>query len=259
MYSIDEISSRVRSFPRWHYEFDLKGIKTVTLEANWVNRHAQRRKYFFDPLVKWYGGSLHGKRILDLGCNAGFWSLNAVQAGCDFVLGIDGRKMHIEQANFVFDVHAVPAHKYLFLEDNVFNYHYEKYAPFDIVFCLGLFYHINRHIELLRSITSLSPEVLIIDTSLTAMRGSFLKLAKDDVNEPRMSIDHALVYYPTAEAVIDLVSEFGFSVVMLKPLFDDYDGALDYKNGSRRAFVCSSCKALENFPAPFETVDELPY
>src|SRR5215212_7167970 len=30
-------------------------------------------KYFFDPLVHLLGGSLTGKRALDLGCNAGFW------------------------------------------------------------------------------------------------------------------------------------------------------------------------------------------
>ena len=33
--------------------------------------------------------------------NAGFWALHAVRAGCDFVLGIDARELHIEQARLV--------------------------------------------------------------------------------------------------------------------------------------------------------------
>ncbi|MGH2699183.1 MAG: DUF1698 domain-containing protein, partial [Actinomycetota bacterium] len=53
------------------------------------------------------GGSLRGKRVLDLGCNAGFWSLEALDRGADFVLGIDGRDMHIEQAEFVFEVKEI--------------------------------------------------------------------------------------------------------------------------------------------------------
>jgi SAM-dependent methyltransferase len=259
VYTTNEIAAKANGFPRWHYEFDLKGIKTITLEANWVNRHAQRKKHFFDPLVQWYGGSLQGKRLLDLGCNAGFWSLHAILAGCDYVLGVDGRRMHVEQANFVFEVYEVEPHRYKFLEDNIFNFTYEKYGPFDIVLCLGLFYHINRHVELLRSIKSLNPEVLIIDTSLTAMKGSFLELRKDDVSEPRMSTDYSLVYYPTASAVIDLVAEFGFSVIMLKPDFSNYDGAEDYRTGARRAFICSAKTSLNSFPADKETVDGLPY
>ena len=34
-------------------------------------------------------GSLKGLRVLGLGCNAGWWSLKAIEAGCDFVAGID--------------------------------------------------------------------------------------------------------------------------------------------------------------------------
>src|SRR5207244_13180843 len=49
------------------------------------------------------GGSLQGRRVLDLECNAGLWSLLALQAGAEFVLGTAGRRMFIEQAEFVFE------------------------------------------------------------------------------------------------------------------------------------------------------------
>src|SRR5918998_5027763 len=87
----EEIQKKIASFARWHYRFDLKGNLTPIYEPSWENRHEQRRKYFFEPLVQLFGGSLAGKRVLDLGCNAGFWSLAAAQAGCDYVLGVDGR------------------------------------------------------------------------------------------------------------------------------------------------------------------------
>jgi 2-polyprenyl-3-methyl-5-hydroxy-6-metoxy-1,4-benzoquinol methylase len=97
----DRLRERIADFPRWHYEFDLGGVRTPIAHRTYVNRHAQRREYFFIPLIRLCGGSPAGKRVLDLGCNAGFWSLAAVEAGAEAVVGIDGRQMHIDQANLV--------------------------------------------------------------------------------------------------------------------------------------------------------------
>src|SRR3954451_7714811 len=101
------LRERVAGFPQWHYEFDLGGVRTPIFDQAHVNRHAQRRAYFFEPLVRLCGGSLAGRRVLALGCNAGFWSLAAIDAGADFVLGIDARRMHVEQANLVFEAKGV--------------------------------------------------------------------------------------------------------------------------------------------------------
>lgn len=77
----EEIRAKIASFPRWHYQFDLAGNLTPIFREKWIVRHRERKRYFFDPVVQLFGGSLKGKRVLDLGCNAGFWSLNAAEAG----------------------------------------------------------------------------------------------------------------------------------------------------------------------------------
>ena len=117
----EEIERKIAAFPRWHYEFDLRGHRTPIFRRAHAARHRQRQRYFFEPLVRLFGGSLEGKRVLDLGCNAGFWSLLSVEAGCEYVLGIDGRRMHVEQANFVFQVRGVERSRYEFLEANLFD------------------------------------------------------------------------------------------------------------------------------------------
>src|SRR5690348_7260853 len=117
-----DLSSRIAAFPRWHYEFDLGGERTPIFDPAHRNRHAQRRRYFFDPLVQLAGGTLKGKRVLDLGCNAGFWSLLAVQAGADHVLGIDGRQMHVDQANLVFEASGIAPERYDFRAANIFDF-----------------------------------------------------------------------------------------------------------------------------------------
>ncbi len=92
----EQIVEKIFSFPQGHYRFDLASNPTPIPNENWAIRHPQRKRYFFDPLVDLLGGSLKGQRVVDLGCNAGFWSLCAVQSGCDFVQGIDGRQMHVD-------------------------------------------------------------------------------------------------------------------------------------------------------------------
>jgi len=212
-------------------------------------RHKERKKYFFDFLVQLLGGSLVGKRVLDLGCNAGFWSLCAVESGCDFVLGIDGRLMHIDQANFVFRVNQVEKSKYDFIEGNIFNLDLRQFGAFDVVLCLGLMYHINKHVNLLESIDYINNDILVIDTDLHQLPGSYLKLQHEPLSDPRNAVAHELVMAPTRQAVSDLVQEFGYSVVTLKPRFQTYTGSRDYQLRARRAFLCAKQTDLTRLPA----------
>lgn len=118
----EALRQAIAAFPRWHYEFDLDGVRTPIADPTRINRHKQRKAYFFQPLVEACGGSLAGKRVLDLGCNAGFWSLAAIEAGADFVLGLDGRVMHIEQARLVFAEKRIDPRRYCFAEADFFEF-----------------------------------------------------------------------------------------------------------------------------------------
>ena len=234
-----EIIARINSFPRWHYQFDLKGSLTPIFERGHANRHIQRKKYFFDPLVARLGGSLVGKRVLDLGCNAGFWSLCAAQSGCDYVLGIDGRQMHIDQANFVFEVNEVDKRRYQFVCGNIFEADLRQFGMFDIVFCFGLMYHISKPIELMEKISQVNSDILLIDTAILGLPGSFLGIRRNPLDEPRSSVDYEVVFLPTKQALCDIVRQFSYQVMMLKPAFSDHGGALDYQYRQRRAFLCA--------------------
>ena len=255
----EENKHKIASSARWHYQFDLKGNLTPVHRDGRVNRHKQRKKYFFDPLVELFGGSLEGKRVLDLGCNAGFWSLCAVEAGCDYVLGIDGRQMHVDQANFVFEVKEVQRGRYDFIVDNLFQVDFREFGSFDVVLCLGLMYHISKHVELMEKISEVNDDVLLIDTVLSRARGSFLELRRENIEKDfRAAVDRRLVMHPTKQAVRDLVEEFGYSVVTLEPDFRDERGELDwtggrgYREGRRRAFICSKRTDLSRLPAKIE-------
>src|SRR5215212_3883222 len=188
----EEIKQKIASFPRWHYQFDLRGNLTPIFKESHVKRHAQRKKLFFDPLVELFGGSLEGKRVLDLGCNAGFWALSAAQAGCDYVQGIDGRQMHVDQANFVFEAKEVERERFDFFLGNLFETDLRRFGAFDVVLCLGLMYHVSKHVELMEKISEVNTDVPVIDTPLSVACGSFLELRRASTTGFRMAVDRGL-------------------------------------------------------------------
>lgn len=236
----DELRARVASFPQWHYEFDLGGgIRTPIFDPQHANRHAQRKEYFFSPLVQVCGGSLSGKRVLDLGCNAGFWSLAAVEAGADFVLGVDARRMHIDQANLVFEAKGVDPGRYRFELGDIFDLDLGE-ERFDVALCLGLLYHVSTPFQLLERISEWNTDLLVIDTTLaTGVYGPYFKIVGQDLEDPRAAADLPVALHPTAQAVVALVKRYGYRTVMLRPEFTSWEGAERYAEGSRRAFMCA--------------------
>jgi SAM-dependent methyltransferase len=241
-----EIRARVESFPRWHYEFDLQGIKTPIFDPAHRNRHVQRVAYFFEPMVKMFGGSLAGKRVLDLGCNAGFWSLKAMEAGADYVLGIDGRQMHVDQANLVFEVNQVDRSRYEFRTANLFTEDFSGERPFDIVLCLGLMYHVSKTVELIERASSVNTDVLIIDTAISTDAGSLVRVHHENLDEPRNAVDYETVFAPTRQAIIEIAEMFGYKVAPMALHATNYNGMRRYKWGSWLAFVCAKKSDLSS-------------
>jgi len=234
----EKIEREVNRLSPWHYQFELCGALTPIHAKEWINRHQQRKRYFFDPLVK--ANLFNGKRVLDLGCNAGFWALNAIDAGCEYVLGIDAREVHIEQANLVFRLMGVPAPRYRFIRDNVFTESRDLWGvQFDIVLCLGLLYHVCKPVELLEKISRVNTDLLLIDSTICDNDGSIIELREEPLDDPRMSADYELVFLPSPKAVHKMVAAVGYCCHTLEPEFDNWEGCDDFRGGDRYAFACS--------------------
>jgi hypothetical protein len=121
----------------------------------------------------------------------------------------------------------------------VFDVDFPSLGQFDLVFCLGLLYHVSKPIELLEKIASVNSDILLIDTRVAKGKGSFIEIRHEDTSDPRNALDYQLVFRPSKLAVVEMSRQFGYRSVMLKPRFDDYEGAHVYKKGTRRAFICS--------------------
>jgi 2-polyprenyl-3-methyl-5-hydroxy-6-metoxy-1,4-benzoquinol methylase len=238
-----ELRERVEAFPTWHYEFDLGDVTTPVNEKQKVNRHIQRKRIGFDPLVRVAGGSLRGKRVLDLGCNAGYWSLAAIEADADLVFGIDGRQMHVDQANLVFEAKGIDPARYRFECGNIFEYDFSR--DFDVVLCLGLMYHISKPVELFEVISRVNASLVLIDTIVNLIPVSAFRVVRERVDVPLNAVDYETVLIPSRQAVLDIAKQFGFDGAVVAQHITDYTGMKDYKARSRAAIICAKGISLD--------------
>ena len=167
--------------------------------------------------------------------------------------------MHVDQANFVFEVKNVKKERYDFVLGDIFETDLTQFGTFDVVLCLGLMYHISKPVELLEKISAVNDDLLVIDTSLSGAKGSFLELIQQYPDSYMSAVDRPIAMKPTKQAVRDLAEHFGYSVVTLEPDFRNkkgepaWAGGQDYRRGSRRAFICAKKTDLSCLPAEVES------
>jgi tRNA (mo5U34)-methyltransferase len=131
----EAIERRVRELGDWFHNIDLHGIQTAP--------HHFLGDY---PAVKWrrfanaLPADLRGRTVLDIGCNAGFYSIEMKRRGAERVVAIDSDRDYLDQARFAAEVSGVDLE---LRELSVYDVG-ALGERFDIVLFLGVLYHL-RH------------------------------------------------------------------------------------------------------------------
>src|SRR5437868_9333546 len=130
-----EIQEHVHELGNWFHNLDLRGVKTAP------------NHFLGDyPQVKWKQFShaipedMTGKSVLDIGCNAGFYSLEMKRRGAERVVAIDFDEQYLAQARFAAEVNETEIE---FRKLSVYDVA-SLGEKFDVVFFMGVFYHL-RH------------------------------------------------------------------------------------------------------------------
>ncbi len=133
--STEEIRNRVRELGDWFHNLNLNGVQTAP------------NHFLGDyPEIKWRNfanaipADLRGKTVLDIGCNAGFYSLEMKRRGAARVLGVDFDEAYLAQARFAAEITGADIE---FRKLSVYEVG-SLGEKFDIVLFLGVFYHL-RH------------------------------------------------------------------------------------------------------------------
>jgi SAM-dependent methyltransferase len=221
----------------WHYPFELpSGTTKPSRPGVDPARHWRRKRHFFDPLIRVYGGSLRGKNVLDLGCCQGFWSMHASRAGACCV-GIDSSEAFVREASAVAEVLAIENCEFrcFHLENDPW---WQDVAPAHITFFLGLFYHLADPLFVLRKAAVLTLETMVVDTESVAGAGSYLKIVPRQAQEfttRNSNITTGIRVVPTRQAVHELLADQGFSDIQY--LSPDSSMPSEYLSGERVSFI----------------------
>ena len=106
-----------------------------------------------------YPSGKEGLRLIDLGCLEGGYTVEFARLGLS-ALGLDVRETNIEACRYVQSKVNLP--NLDFVRDDVWNA--AQYGTFDITFCCGLFYHVDRPRELLNLLSNMTKRLLILQT-----------------------------------------------------------------------------------------------
>ncbi|HEU4960656.1 MAG TPA: DUF1698 domain-containing protein [Sphingomonas sp.] len=230
------MESELKRLAPFHHAIDLPyGLSTHLPEFSRQEREKTRLKSLLDhawpAILEACGGTLEGKRVLDIACNCGGFAVAAAQAGAKQVVGIDVEDHYLEQANFIRDALALDNLEYRKL-------HLEELSPetvgrFDLILCFGILYHLENPVLSLKRIAGVADGALVVDTTLMRIPviNNLLKRwpmwhmkcvpAVDDtawnITTSRWRKAEFLQFYPNAAAVIELMRYAGFDGVRQLP------------------------------------------
>ncbi len=182
-------------------------------------------------------------RVLDLARHDGRWSLAALDADADYVLGIEARPHLAEKSRKILAKYGFDAKRFqVVVDDCVEAIDDLEPGRFNIVLCLGFFYHTMHHYRLLAQIRRLNPGLLILDTVLSADAQPSIVMRSEDAERNGSAIRTvahkrgALVGTPTIRGLGMMLDHLGFTgeFVDWKHLdLSDWIGVKDYREGRR--------------------------
>jgi tRNA (mo5U34)-methyltransferase len=157
----EELAEKVAGLGPWFHNMDLNGV--MTAPNHFLGDY---------PAVKWKSfeqtipRDLRGKTVLDIGCNAGFYSIEMKRRGADRVVGIDHDDDYLRQARFAAEVSGLDIE---FRRMSVYDIG-QLGEKFDVVLFLGVLYHLRHPLLALDLLHAHVTRDLLVFQSL--MRGS---------------------------------------------------------------------------------------
>jgi tRNA (mo5U34)-methyltransferase len=157
-----EISIALARLQPWFHCIDLGGgLKTKT--ASVMGEPIEHPEPTWQIIRQCLPADLSGKSVLDVGCNGGFYSVEAKRRGAKRVLGVDAQRKHIRQALFVRQVLRLDIE---YRRMDVYELDPRVIGEFDVTLALGLVYHLKHLVLGLEKLYGVTRELLILETAI---------------------------------------------------------------------------------------------
>ena len=244
------IKKQVKNLNPWFYQVDIFGVrvkpgiyptkfKRDLSTYGLINRQIYRKVLLVKEVTKRF--DFTDARILDLGCNCGYWSsIYITRYGADSLVGIEGSEIYVKQADLYYKSLGI-REKATFIFDNIMEYNYDQWrdSPFDFVLCAGILYHVKNHEELLTRISQVNRKALVIDTRISEEGDEYIEPGNLCFNAIEATRDKKV---PTKDGLIRTLRELGYETEIISPIFKNLYGVQgddDYTTGRR---ICMFCR-----------------
>jgi hypothetical protein len=146
-----------------------------------INRVNARFKVFMEP----FKADFTNARVLDLASHDGRWTYAALKLGAAHVTGIEARPELIAKGKHIFDRDEFRGRS-TFLAGDIFEVMpqlQKQGEKFDIVLCLGIFYHVMDHYRLVKLMCGFNPRMIILDSGLINDDKPYIQLRTERTDE----------------------------------------------------------------------------
>lgn len=133
--SAEQIRARVKELGKWFHNLNLRGIQTAP--DHFLGDYPRNKWTHFADAIP---ADLNGRTVLDIGCNAGFYSIEMKRRGADRVVGIDFDEVYLAQARFAAEICGADIE---FRQLSVYDVA-RLGEKFDVILFMGVLYHL-RH------------------------------------------------------------------------------------------------------------------
>jgi 2-polyprenyl-3-methyl-5-hydroxy-6-metoxy-1,4-benzoquinol methylase len=200
---------RASRYAYWHYSFDLGDGVTVAATLDGImGVHRLNQRILFRLIDDSFDLSGH-KTCLDAACSSGYHSFGLAAKGLS-VVAIDIDAPSIEQALFVQSCVETPTAKSVqFRRQDLLEL--ETSTQYDVVFCSGLFYHLQDLVGGARKLFAAARAGAVVHSFVSAAAGDVLELA--DVRKYCCCFPGEFSFVPTASLLERILVHVGFTDV----------------------------------------------
>jgi tRNA (mo5U34)-methyltransferase len=199
------LRSQIEAEPSWFLNQDLGG---GLVTPGWSDPANEKLPYFGLP------EDMSGMRVLDIGCNEGFFSFEAERRGAESVIGIDSSPVVVQHFHLCRMAMGMKADAYL---TNVYDITQRTFGTFDLVMFFGVLYHLRHPLLALEKVFEVASGTLLMQSASfenpalgDESAAEFHPFGIESGPAEKREWDHTVFWVPNSGCIRDMLLHVGF-------------------------------------------------
>lgn len=250
-----ELEAEIKG-PKWTYPWRLLDGRELPIPiAELESVHRTRAEMIEERVRAALAAAGPNATALDLACNEGWFSQRLLEWGAARVVALDIREQNVRRAQLLRDHFGVPAERLEVRQADVFEVDASELGTYDVVLVLGLIYHVENPMGVLRLARQCTRDLCVVETQLTQQNapivhgngraaelheadGSFAVVIETGGNM-LASTGHVLSLVPNRAALVQMANMAGFETVEFATAHESAGHNAQYVRGDRAAIFAS--------------------